>query len=157
MLFSWTNVLQLYARYKKEFVKVKALYWRCVNPGYMYIRLLHLLVFCVSESHIMLVHKSIYLGYHSNFFPILSTESNVHVSYWIFSPKRTNYLSRSTGSSVTSNLAADITLFCTVFVGACCWQWVRLYFCCVGKSEFDSSFSNPCVTLPLSSSAICCG
>jgi len=31
----------------------------------------------------------------------------------------------------------------------------KVYFSCVGKSEFDSSFSKPCVTLSLSASAIC--
>jgi hypothetical protein len=87
----------------------------------MYIRLLHLLVFCVFQSDITLVHKSTYLGHHSNFYPILSTGSNVHVSYLFFPPKHTNYLIRFTGPSVTSGIAADITLFCVVFVSACCW------------------------------------
>jgi len=31
----------------------------------------------------------------------------------------------------------------------------KVYFSCVGKSEFDSSFSKPSVTLFLSASAIC--
>ena len=89
--------------------------------GYMYIRLLHLLLFCVFQSDIMLVHKSTFLGCRSNFYPILSTESNVHISYLFYSPKHTKYLSRATGLSVASNLAAEIMLFCIVFVRACCW------------------------------------
>ena len=63
-------------------------------PWYMYSRLLHLLLFCVSQSDITLLHKSTLLGRRSNFYPVLSTQSNVHVSCLFYSPKHTNYLSR---------------------------------------------------------------
>jgi len=69
------------------------------------------LLFCVSQCDITLVHESTLLVRRSNFYPILSTESNVHVSCLFYSPKHTNCLSRATGPSVTSSLAAEITCF----------------------------------------------
>jgi len=79
---------------KEGIGKCESLGLKKCEPGYMYIRLLHLLLFCVFQSDITLVHKITLLCRCSSFYPILSTELNVRVSCLFHSPKHTNYLSR---------------------------------------------------------------
>jgi len=79
---------------KEGIGKSESLALKKCAPGYMYSRLSHLLLFCVSQSDITLLRKSTLLGRCSNSYPILSTQSNVHESCLFYFPKHTTYLSR---------------------------------------------------------------
>jgi hypothetical protein len=116
---------------KEGICKSESLVMKQCEPGYMFQTLTFVGVLCFPVRHGAGAEKY-FRGLSFNFLSHIKHRIK-YTCKLIFPPKHNNYLSRATGPSATSRLAAEITLFCTVFVSAYCWQCVACNYVVWGR------------------------